>query len=211
MSAHASRTARIDPAAQSSLDHEVFGEFGLSVSGMAANDDEKAQIRIVKRYRSSIGQPPEERSGTGALEAAGQHRRSPTDGANPERMLPNVPVVAVRHSPATASFHALQEWEGYVTGIGPETFTADLVDVTAASKQAEEQVELPLEELGHRQRAELKVGSVFRWAIGYETTPAGQRRRVSQLVFRQLPRWTQADINAANQLAHLRHRQIKWE
>ena len=101
---------------------------------------------------------------------------------------------AVAPPRALASFHALQEWEGYVTAISEDTFTADLVDITRASTVAEEQSEFLLSDLDSHQRTELRIGSVFRWAIGYERSSSGTRKRVSQLVFRQLPRWTQADI-----------------
>ena len=129
--------------------------------------------------------------------------------APPQLMLP--PLKRSTKPMRAETYHALQEWEGYVTGIHNQAFTADLVDVSRAAKEAGEQVELPLNEIGDDDRSELKLGSVFRWTIGYETLPAGQRRRVSQIVFRKLPKWTRADIDAARQLGQNRHKKIRWE
>ena len=33
----------------------------------------------------------------------------------------------------------------------------------------------------------MRPGSVFRWVIGYERSPAGTKKRVSHIVFRDLP------------------------
>ena len=97
------------------------------------------------------------------------------------------------------SFHVLQEWEGYVTNIGDMTFTADLVDVTRQRTSAEEQGDFLLSDLDTHQQKKLRIGSVFSWAIGYERTRGGTKQRVSRLVFRELPKWTRADIDAARE------------
>ena len=128
-----------------------------------------------------------------------------------EQRLLRAPLLPERPSRSIASYFALQEWEGYVTNVGAETFAAELVDMTRFANGASEHAEIPLDEIGSEERRELKVGSIFRWTIGYETLPSGQRRRVSQVVFRQLPRWSKADIDAANRLGRHRYRQIKWE
>ena len=93
-----------------------------------------------------------------------------------------------------ATFHALQEWEGYVLEIGESDFVARLIDVTAGSAQEEEEAVIPLVELSNEDSAKMKPGSIFRWVIGYERTVAGTKRRVSQIVFRDLPAITRIDL-----------------
>lgn len=93
-----------------------------------------------------------------------------------------------------ATFHALQEWEGYVLEIGESDFVARLIDVTAGSAQEEEEAVIPLVELSNEDSAKMKPGSIFRWVIGYERTVAGTKRRVSQIVFRDLPAITRMDL-----------------
>ena len=38
------------------------------------------------------------------------------------------------------------------------------------------------------------AGKHFRWVIGYERSPAGTKKRVSQIVFRDLPVVTRSDL-----------------
>ena len=100
-------------------------------------------------------------------------------------------------SKPTASLHALQEWEGYVTEIKDTDFTANLLDVTAGEKYAGEVAVIPLEEISEADAARISTGSVFRWVIGYERAPSGNKRRVSQIVFRDLPAFTKRDLQDA--------------
>ena len=44
-------------------------------------------------------------------------------------------------------------------------------------------------------------GSVFRWVIGYERSPAGTKKRVSQIVLRDLPAVTEADLRDGEEWA----------
>jgi hypothetical protein len=184
-----SLTAWIGEMNQSDLGNSNPEDGPQTIADLAANTRDNSMARVVREYLKP----------TTAL-----------DPSSPSSAL-DVPVLRERRSSNVASYHALQEWEGYVTAIGAETFTADLVDKTRATDQPDEQVEMPLDEIGDEQFGELRVGAIFRWTIGYETAPSGQQRRVSQLVFRQLPRWTQAEIDHANQLGAARHRHIQWD
>jgi hypothetical protein len=203
MSTLANRRSWIDegtdpvPAAGAAAEAAAFPD-------LAANTRDTAGARLVHQYFGSV--LPVRPSG------APQSPAQPTIGTiEDERPAFKAPLLPERRSTRIVSYHALQEWEGYVTSISSDTFTADLVDMTRAAKQADEQVELDLDEIGVEQRGELQVGAVFRWTIGYETLPSGQRRRVSQLVFRQLPKWTEVDIDAAQRQGAERHGRIKWE
>ena len=93
-----------------------------------------------------------------------------------------------------ASLHALQEWEGYVIDIRETEFIARLVDLTAGASQEEEEAVIPRAELSDGDNAKMCSGSIFRWVIGYERSPAGTKKRVSQIVFRDLPAVTRSDL-----------------
>ena len=43
--------------------------------------------------------------------------------------------------------------------------------------------------------------SIFRWVIGYERSASGTKKRVSQIVFRDLPRLTRADVREGREWA----------
>ena len=91
----------------------------------------------------------------------------------------------------------LQEWEGYVTSINDDDFEARLLDLTARAKREEEEATIPYSEISEKERNEMRLGSIFRWTIGYESTSSGARRRISQIVFRDLPVVTQRDADEA--------------
>ena len=101
----------------------------------------------------------------------------------------------------TASLHALQEWEGYVTDIGDEEFGARLLDVTAGDAVEREDAVIPLEEVSAEDRLRMEPGSIFRWVIGYERSVGGTRRRVSQIVFLDLPAITDRDLERGREWA----------
>lgn len=96
---------------------------------------------------------------------------------------------------------ALQEWEGYVIEIGEDEFVSRLWDITAGAKREEEEATIPLEEISEEDRDKIRLGSIFRWVIGYQRSVAGNRRRVSEVVFRDLPVLTQADWDEAREWA----------
>ena len=98
-------------------------------------------------------------------------------------------------------FVALQEWEGYVIDIRDEDFVARLWDLTGGARREEEEATIPFVEIAERDRLTMRLGSIFRWSIGYEHTEGGTRRRVSQIVFRDLPVVTKADLDEASEWA----------
>ena len=100
-----------------------------------------------------------------------------------------------------STLHPLQEWEGSVVEIGDEEFTGRLTDLTAGHSYETEEAVVPLEELSDHDRAKLRKGSIFRWVIGYERSPSGTKRRVSQIVFRDLPAMTESDFRSGAEWA----------
>ena len=99
------------------------------------------------------------------------------------------------------TFQALQEWEGYVIEIGEDDFTVLLLDLTAGSSHEEEEAVIPLSEISEDDIKRLRLGSVFRWVIGYERSASGTKRRVSQIVFRDLPALTKQDMSEGEEWA----------
>ena len=94
------------------------------------------------------------------------------------------------------SSFARQEWEGYVVAINETEFTAHLVDLTGGGSYEEEEAQIPLEEVSERDTPKMKVGSIFRWVIGFKRSPMGQKERVSFIVFRDLPAVSRSDQQA---------------
>ena len=112
----------------------------------------------------------------------------------------DLPKPKVRRSPPV-TFHALQEWEGYVTAINDTEFTARLTDLTTGANYASEEANIPLDEISEDDAAKRQVGSIFRWVIGYERR-GGSKKRVSQIVFRDLPVITKSDLRDGQQWAN---------
>lgn len=70
----------------------------------------------------------------------------------------------------------LQEWDGTVTEIGDDEFTAELRDLTDPTNCREEAT-FEFSAVPPPDRALLTLGAVFRWRVGYENSATGQRRR----------------------------------
>lgn len=107
------------------------------------------------------------------------------------------------------SFVAEQEWEGYVTSISGEDFSAHLLDLTNTG--VEEEATFSIEEVSNIHRDLIKEGAIFRWSIGYERGKGGTKKRASSIVFRRLPAWTKRDIAKSLQEAEQYQKNITWE
>jgi hypothetical protein len=99
------------------------------------------------------------------------------------------------------TFSPIKEWEGYVVDVVRDHMIANLVDLTAHENRPSSTVEIPLEELEPADIERLRPGMIFRWAIGYLRTPSGTRKRSSNIVFRNLPRWTKQELAEAKKEA----------
>lgn len=106
------------------------------------------------------------------------------------------------------SFISLNKWEGIVTDISKEKFTALLLDLKEGG--AQEMMEFLKEELSDEDLPLLRIGAVFYWNIGYETIN-GQRRKSSLIRFRRLPDWTQEDWDGILDHAQKLKEGIVWE
>lgn len=102
-----------------------------------------------------------------------------------------LPIPPMREPPYT--FHLLQQWEGTVTELAEGEFTAELRDLTDPTNYREEAA-FGLDDVSPDDLSLLALGAVFRWSIGYRTSAAGQRERVSQLRFVRIPGWRRSAI-----------------
>ena len=101
----------------------------------------------------------------------------------------------------SSSINALQEWEGYVTEINDKKFSANLIDITAGDLYEKEEADIPIDEISEEDASNLQIGSIFRWVIGYERSKSGIKKRVSYIVFRDLPVITESDLRESNKWA----------
>jgi hypothetical protein len=121
----------------------------------------------------------------------------PISGAPPSEKRNSywtAPVVRPVNWTRANTFSALQEWEGVVVAITPDHIVTSLVDLTAGKNRATEEAQIPLCEINEQDISKLVVGRVFRWAIGYQRTKTGSKKRTSNIVFRDLPQWTKRDF-----------------
>ena len=87
----------------------------------------------------------------------------------------------------------LQRWIGRVEQVKNHTFVAIVSDATM-SQRPDEEVELDRREIPRPDLHLLVPGAAFYWSIGYEDSPEGQRRRVSELRFVRQPRLSESQI-----------------
>lgn len=107
-----------------------------------------------------------------------------------------------------ARFIVVQKWEGAVTAVEGDFFIARLTDLTAGA--AQEEVELPLEEVSDDDRSLVESGAVFYWSIGYDVARGGQRTRASRIRFRRLPAWTAKELGEAKERAKKLKEDLGW-
>jgi hypothetical protein len=87
----------------------------------------------------------------------------------------------------------LQQWEGTVTKVAHDEFSAVLRDLTQPTRP-EEQASFPFEQVPDADGSLVVPGAVFYWSIGYEVTLTGTRKTVSMLRFRRLPAWSRSEL-----------------
>ena len=136
------------------------------------------------------------------LEMANMERTE--DVTASEQLTPKKELSKLKFGPepkkSNFRYVSLQEWEGYVSSIHDDEFTARLADVTAGSSALEEEATFPISDVVESDRDLLVPGAVFRWSIGY-AHHGRTRMRSSMIAFRRLPQWLKSDIERANQRA----------
>lgn len=94
------------------------------------------------------------------------------------------------------AFISSRKWEGYVTEIYEDSFSARITDLS--EQYPDEEVEIELRAVSEDDLHLVRTGAVFNWHIGYETEH-GTRKRVSIIRFRRLPVWTESDFEKAEE------------
>lgn len=104
------------------------------------------------------------------------------------------PLIRIpRDMPPRRKFDLLQQWEGVVSEVSDDAVWAEILDLTNPSNAAEV-VEIPFAEFAVSDRPLLQPGSVFYWSIGYETSPGGTIRRISETRVRRTAVWSSRTV-----------------
>ena len=181
---------------------DAFGERSGFDTDAEAKDllrtaDEAVRLALEHGTNADLATNTHNRDAISATLRAPVGREQHDDASRLVSMLPPRPPRRV----PSATFHALQEWEGYVVDVGAADFVARLVDLTAGSSHEKEEAVIPLTEISDADAERMRTGSIFRWVIGYERSASGTKKRVSQIVFRDLPRITRADVREGREWA----------
>ena len=150
------------------------------------------RIGLALEYGTGAAFETGSRASNAATNGLSTDGRQDIDGLSRAVSLPPLPS----HHPPPVTLHALQEWEGYVVEIGEEEFVARPIDITAGASYEEEEATIPISALSDDDAARMQKGSIFRWVVGYERSVAGTKKRVSRIVFRDLPAMTESDCKA---------------
>ena len=136
---------------------------------------------------------------TSHLQALRRPPELPSEPVTPTAIMSDDPDVRPRLQTdgpfgVKSVFTLLQQWECVVSK-EPEngSFVAVLRDLTDRSRP-EEQATFSVDQVSQVDRSLVVPGGVFYWSIGYEDTPAGQRKTESILRFRRLPAWSRRDL-----------------
>ena len=164
----------------------------MGIEPSAANED-GGYVDAIISTRTKKSDPPETQDGDNKPELDTALRRVV--------VLPPPP----RRPPY--DFRLLQQWEGTVTAISQEEFTADLRDLTDPTRPREEAA-FDIEEVSPGDRELLAPGAVFRWSIGYRTSATGQRERVSHLYFVRIPGWRRTVVAEIQERAEVLRGQL---
>jgi len=135
----------------------------------------------------------------------------PATETSRDTALFRLPLPAKTRTRQFVSFHPIQEWEGTVTDVDGDTFTARLTDLTAGKRVAEEEADFLVDDLTDDDRQLLVPGAIFRWVVGYQRASGGSKKRVSHVVFRRLPMLTEKDAAEAREEGARRAAALKWE
>lgn len=101
------------------------------------------------------------------------------------KVVVDLPKFIPLNYPPTEFFAAIQEWEGVITGVEHDQFTADLIDITAGTHEVSEIAEISFEDIDPLDRHKVAEGAIFRWLIGHSRTRSGQSSRKWVIYFRE--------------------------
>lgn len=106
-----------------------------------------------------------------------------------------------KHAPEQSE-EILQDWEGVVEAIDEDDniFTAQLRDLETRETYPSKVAELPIDDISDDDQELFRTGAVFYLTVGYRRSD-GRKERFIRTVFRRVPRWTQSDLERAEQRA----------
>jgi len=110
-------------------------------------------------------------------------------------------------------FAAIQEWEGVVTGVYADFFTANLYDMKGPADEISELAEISYDDIDPADRHKVQEGAIFRWLIGHSRTRSDTFSRKWMIYFRRAARRPISDpvIELPPQLRHMITTQIDAE
>ncbi len=93
-----------------------------------------------------------------------------------------------------------QQWRGVVISCNNTQMTVRLTDETQP-ENPDEIVVLPRDAVDKGDQPLIRTGALFNWYIGYQQAPHKNREKFSIIRFRRLPKWTEPEIQRAQQQA----------
>ena len=96
----------------------------------------------------------------------------------------------------------LQDWEGVVEEVREDDFVARLMDKTAGQKFDSEAAEIPKSEVDRDDIELLKPGAIFYLTVFRRVARNGRQERITRLIFRRLPAWTQTMLKSVGDRAN---------
>ena len=136
---------------------------------------------ILKKHRAS---DPQTSGGQDGQAVSGDRTQNDVSEDETPKVIQLPKFEPIKERP-NESFAAMQEWEGIVTEIAEDSFSADLIDITAGDDIVSETAEIPFFEISPTDKQSLKVGMIFRWAVGFNQKASGNRARQSLIYFRR--------------------------
>ena len=136
----------------------------------------------------------------------GNRKIDDRDTPLPYRAIQNIPSGS-----GVRSLTPLMEWEGSVEAIEGNEFVARLTNITTGELLPTEEARFPISELNDIHRHRLEVGAIFRWVIGLQRLPNGNKQRVSELFFRKLPAHSKAEIDATLERYRIQLDAMEWD
>lgn len=175
--------------------HGGWRNTSASTPGGSALDDNPDAMVVLRSNDASRVEPRENAAEDETQDTVPQHVHNRS-----EPMQSSVVVLPPKLREPPYGFRLLQQWEGTVTSVTEQEFTAELWDLTD-ERNAREEAAFEIEEVPPGDLSLLTQGAAFRWSIGYRTWPDGQRECVSHLRFVRLPAWGRATVKAVEEQA----------
>lgn len=125
------------------------------------------------------------------------------------RRVPGLPrEIALQPQEYELRFLAEQLWEGTVSTVLPEEFTARLIDSRSGE---EDEATLPTSDVSEEDLSLLAPGAEFYFSIGYQYSRSGNIQRCARIRFKRIPRFNADEILDAHARASARAKRVNFE